>query len=462
MSSHCLPNGFLGTGELAVPNISGSTLTVFNPPSGLRRGVFVLYHGLTQAYPVTAPFPVTDSYSSIGSAMFNTICANLAYDGWVVLVPPNQEDPNLISPYSGIYTDVQNDSGYGARWLTSTLHTFDHIRQYILNTYGNWPICVGGFSRGGWTSLVVAANRQSQLGGYFAHCPATYWENINTAYTPGYQFGNLNWSGADLGVTLLNTVTIPGMVGYGTGDVAVMYGGSSTVATNGINTGSGFNSTPAAAGSVTGLQVSTGSLNFNAGPLKITVVTSTGVACYTATYSAGVLTTTWIAGTGTVSVGAAVVQSSTDLMIYNAITAGQPVTRMSTTESHSLGVTDAGAYYTGSPTNASAFTGSQTLAITSTQAANSGSSPQYLISTKCAIMGTDGKWYAITFSTTSGSNLTNVTISTTPVGGGSGTGAIATNAPICNTGTAITGGYSNMSYPYWVNQTLDPSFPKTY
>ena len=54
-------------------------------------------------------------------------------------------------------------------------------------------------------------------------------------------------------------------------------------------------------------------------------------------------------------------------------------------------------------------------------------------------------------------NLTGVTI-TGPTGGAT----VATNAMICNTGTAITGGYSDMAIPYWVNTVIDPSYPKTY
>ena len=35
MASHCLSSGQLGTNELPVPNISGATITTFNPPTGM-------------------------------------------------------------------------------------------------------------------------------------------------------------------------------------------------------------------------------------------------------------------------------------------------------------------------------------------------------------------------------------------------------------------------------------------
>jgi len=77
-----------------------------------------------------------------------------------------------------------------------------------------------------------------------------------------------------------------------------------------------------------------------------------------------------------------------------------------------------------------------------------------LISTKCSIMDSTGTWHVVTFSGSTSPNLTGASIA--------GTGTINAGAPIVNTGTAITGGFSNQSYPYWVSQTLDGTYPKTF
>ena len=97
------------------------------------------------------------------------------------------------------------------------------------------------------------------------------------------------------------------------------------------------------------------------------------------------------------------------------------------------------------------------------QAATPLGATQGLLAGACAIQATAtvggaAIWCPITvIGGIASPNLTGVTI-TGPTGGAS----VATNAMICNTGTAITGGYTNMSIPYWVNTVIDPSYPKTY
>jgi hypothetical protein len=459
MATHCLTNGFLGTGELPCCGINGATITTFNPPSGtLRRGVCVYFHGLyVSPVQFPLPVPVTDSYNAAGSGFANSLCTNLANDGWVVLAVPAQEDTYVGVPSGGIYNDVLNDSTYGARYNTSTLHVWTHIYTYIQQTYGvNWPILMAGFSLGGWRATNIAQAYASQIIGCFSHQPASVFETVRAAYTPGYQFGNLNWSGANDNSTELNTVSDPIMIGYSTGDTAVWYGGNSTVATiNGATTA-------LAAASVTDLTVSGGNTNFNASSGSQLLVTglvggtSQGRATYTYTgYSAGAFTgLSLIAGSGTVGVGALAVQSYIDTFITNGVAKGRAITRNQGTEVHGLGVTDSGAYYAGTATTISAINTATTLQITATQASANATANQYLTSGACAIQDTAGVWHPLTFTGTTSPNLTGVVIS--------GSGSIAAQAPICNTGTAITGGTSFMSYPYWVSTVIDPNYPKVY
>ena len=457
-ATHCLPNGYLGTKELPVCNVSGGSIATFNPPAGVgqRRGVVVFFSGLYIApVAVCAPPVLADAFSGLGSTYAASLANNLATDGWIVLAVPAQEDSFSGVPTGGIYTDMQNDTGYGARYLASTLHVWDHVYQYIQQTYGSVPIIVCGTSLGGWRTLQVAANRTSQIVGYFAHDPVTIWETVWNAYTPGYTFGTLNFSGADIGPTFLAGVTVPGMVGYGTIDNAVYWGGNSTLATVNGST------TPVAIGSVTALTVAGGSVNFlNSANGFITVTgltggTSQGRATlkYTA-YSAGAFTgVTLVGGSGTLPVGAGVLQSNTDSILLNNTT----ITRMSTGQPHSLGVTDSGAYYAGTATTIASINTATTLQITggtNGQAAAAAIPAQYLISGACAIQDTAGVWHPFTFGGTSSPNLTTVVVS--------GSGSIAAGAPICNTGSVISGGFSNMSYPYWVNTVLDPKYPRNF
>jgi hypothetical protein len=359
--------------------------------------------------------------------------------------------------------DVANDSGYGARYQASTLHTWDHVYQYVQQTYGNWPIIMGGNSMGGWRATTIAQARPQQLVGIFSHQPASVFETVSSAYV-GSTFATTNWSGMDDIATELNSISCPALVGYSPNDSAATAGGNSVVATiNGSTTG-------VAAASVTSLTVSGGSTNFytaGSGTILLTGLTGgTGSmanrATYTYTsYSAGSFTgLTYLAGSGTVGVGAAAVQSYVDDICTNAVSAGKSVTRNAGTDLHGLSLGFTGAYYTGTGITLSAGSNTGlTVPITAAQAQTPLGAPQGLIAGACAVQDTTGTWRPITaIGGISSPNLTGVTIT----GPGSGTATIANGAPICNTGTAITGGYSNMSIPYWVNTVIDPSYPRTY
>ena len=442
--THCLTLGYLGTAELPCCNISGATITVTNPPAGtLRRGVCVMFHGLylaAQAVPV--PPALYDTYSPFGSLYSLTQAANLATDGWVVINVPAPEDAYNGVPGTGVYNDVAADVNNGGRWLQTNLHAWDHVYQYIQNTYGNWPIMVVGESLGGWRALEIAINRTSQIVGYVASQPATIFETVGTLYTTPSNFGLLNWSGADLGPSALNAVTIPGMVQYSTVDTAVWWAGNTTA-------------TSLVAGTLT-LASTTG---FEAaGNVLLTGLTGgTGrqVLAYTAVAGATLTGCTVVSGSGTIAAGVSVAQqSTTDAMITAGQVAGKPITRISAASPHGLNLDQTGAYYAGATTTIAALNTLTTVQMTTAQAATPFASTQGLISGASAIQDTTGVWHALTFTGIASPNLTGAAIA--------GSGSIATGAPICNTGTAITGGFSNQSIPYWVNTVLGPTYPKRY
>ena len=469
MATHCLPNGYLGTNELAVPNISAATMTAYNPVSGLRRGVIVYHHGLlftTQSTPYPAGNQFVDAYSGFGSTFEKTLMANLAYDGWVVLVVPAAEDNYPAIPANGVQADVLADSANGLRYQNSTLHTWDHVYQYIQQTYGNWPIIAAGTSLGGWRSTTIAQYRPQQIVGSFSHQPVSVFENANN-YATG--FSALNFSGMDDSATELNNVSGPTLVGYSNNDTAVWQGGNSTVATiNGATTA-------VAAASVTSMTVSGGSTAFNA-PLSTGYILVTGLtggtglqagrAVYSYTgYSAGAFTgmtyqtpnAAYTGTPGTVGVGAVAIQSYVDTFCTNAVSAGKSITRNSGTDPHGMSLVYSGAYYNGTATTISAINTATTLAITSAQASTPTSDANQSLptgATACAIMDTSGVWHDLTYTGITTPNLTGVSIA--------GSGSIGNGAPIVSKGTAITGGFSKQSIPYWVSQNISSSYPKAY
>ena len=446
--THCLPNGQLGTSELPCCNISGATITVTNPPAGtLRRGVCVMFHGLyltAQAVPV--PPALVDAYGPFGSVYSLTQAANLANDGWVVLNVPAPEDAYNGVPGTGVYNDVAADVNNGGRWVQTNLHAWDHVYQYIQNTYGNWPIMVVGNSLGGWRALQIAINRTTQIVGYVSSEPATIFETVGLTYTTPNDFAVINWSGANIGPTALNTISIPGMVGYSTVDTAVGWGLNTTA-------------TSLVAGTLT-VASTAGSLSAALGSQRVLLTGLTGgtgrqVLQYTGQSATQFTGCTVVSGSGTINPGVTVCQQSTsDAMITAGQVAGKPITRQSSAGPHGTVLNDSGAYYAGATTTIAALNTLTTVQITANQAATPFGSSQGLISGASAIQDTTGVWHALTFTGIASPNLTGAAIA--------GSGSIATGAPICNTGTAITGGFSNQGIPYWVNTVLSPTYPKRY
>lgn len=224
IATHCLPNDVLGTDEVPVPNISANTVLTLTPVGGVGlgniRGVVVICHGLDQTTQ-TIPHPLVDAPGGFLPNLFRTLANNLVLDGWLCIQPIYQEDNHRVSPVYGIFTDMQNDATFGARYLASALHWWDHVVIYIHKTYGEWPIVPFGFSEGGWHALTMAANRTSDIVAYGAHCPWTIGSTLSTTFTPGFNFGSLNTTGFDTTTTQVNDVDLPGVIGYGTNDTAV-------------------------------------------------------------------------------------------------------------------------------------------------------------------------------------------------------------------------------------------------
>src|SRR5262249_51409336 len=146
---------------------------------------------------------------------------DLFNDGWVVIQPQYAENLSPGLPQSAIYTDVSNDTGHGARYLAQTLHWWDHIVAWIKTTYGNWPIVVFGFSWGGLKAFQIAANRTSTITAYASHHAATVLSSIPSAVTSPADFTGISTAGLDTTSTMLNSVTVPGAIGWGTSDTVV-------------------------------------------------------------------------------------------------------------------------------------------------------------------------------------------------------------------------------------------------
>jgi hypothetical protein len=167
VSSHC--DEILGTAELPVPNVPGGIPVMV--PSGAKRGVVVLFHGLSLVN-VGYPYPLNNSTS--GDTVLNLSLANdLVADGWVVMFPVELGDGHYSGVQNtGIVADVTNDTGQGSRWMANTMRLWDHCQGYANQQFGNWPMVPFGTSLGGWHALQVAVNRTSTIAAYGAHVAA--------------------------------------------------------------------------------------------------------------------------------------------------------------------------------------------------------------------------------------------------------------------------------------------------
>jgi hypothetical protein len=305
--------------------------------------------------------------------------------------------------------------------------------NYIHTTYGNMPIVPMGVSMGGWSCLQIVANRASTLTGYMCQCPATIISNIGPTFWLPAVVAGLNTTGMDISPTQLNSTTIPGIVGYGTADEAVGYGGNTTVA-------SGSNGV--AASSVSTLHVASSS-NFLASGSLVQVqglTGGTGSAWYEINGTGtGTLTgCSLFAGSGTLTTGCVVVQSQILSVISNGQGAGSPITVNATTDIHGFTGTSAAHSYTavsgtlnqtGSPLNVNKSTSGETT-------------------TGVMYLTHNGGTYAVSYTNISGSTFTGCTIA-------SGTITVTNgDAVVAHSDAAIFAAY--------VTSTLDPLCPKAF
>lgn len=187
---------------------------------GSKRGVVVLLHGLVGK---TRPMPLQIlDVGGIIPEFVLTFSNALAANGWEVIQPTFAEDWAVGDPSQAIQTDVTVDTGHGARYLAQTLHWWDHVIAYIAQHYGpTWPIVPFGISWGGWHALQIAANKQPSILAYGAHAPVTVLSALSPTFSTPADYSALDTSGLDAGSTILNAMTKPGILGWGTADAAV-------------------------------------------------------------------------------------------------------------------------------------------------------------------------------------------------------------------------------------------------
>jgi hypothetical protein len=189
-------------------------------------------HGFqTLVQPV--PFPAPTDTTVFLPTYFATLAADLVTDGWVVIWPllPGDGVGNL-SQVQAVYNDIASDPGRGERHLNCRLRWWDHAVPWIYANYGpTWPIVPIGFSDGGMIVLQIASQRQSTIAAYCAHHPGINPANFNPAFTSPVNFGSIDTSGLVVPTNALNSVTVPGMLGWGTVDTAVDYPNSGDLLT---------------------------------------------------------------------------------------------------------------------------------------------------------------------------------------------------------------------------------------
>lgn len=211
--THCLPTGSLATGQLPTNPIPGQgSLTV--PAGGIGhgsiRGVVVYGHGWNES---AAAF-------GGGETLIQNFLNALVTDGWIVLNASYPEDNYAANPgaftgnanSTGTALDFTNDSGDGARYLATWLHTWDHIVLWIQKTYGaTIPIVAFGVSWGGWHTIQVALNKASSIVAWGVHIPVVVISDLTQIITIPYNWATINTTGADV-------TTLQG-IGNGSGGV---------------------------------------------------------------------------------------------------------------------------------------------------------------------------------------------------------------------------------------------------
>jgi hypothetical protein len=222
VDTHCLPTGPpVAAAQVPVTPVNSGNTTIVDATGGAghRRGIFVFLHASTRT-DLVRPYPVTNI---IGEA-YATFQASLNADGWIFVFPVTTFDSSVNGAaytISNQENDCAADAGNGSRQLNTVLLWWDHMTNYLAGLYGaGRPTLVGGFSLGAWMATAIALGRTSSLVGWIAHCQATVWSNLNTV---GLNFP-ANTSGMDLSATALNSITIPGIIGWDKADGTVGWG----------------------------------------------------------------------------------------------------------------------------------------------------------------------------------------------------------------------------------------------
>jgi dienelactone hydrolase len=214
VKTHCLPTGSLQTSELPVANVSTAGLNVVLPSPGIGacavRGVAVMLHGIIGNYSMP-----TNLYDQANNTTFWNLAQGLNTDGWITIWPQYQEASALQNnDAAAIRTAIGADPTFGANYLADWLHLWDHILIWIQQNYGTKiPVMPVGISWGGWHTLQLAQNRQSQIVGYVCHIPVTVLSALSV-----FAWNTITTTGADLSTTCLNKVYKPGIAGWGTND----------------------------------------------------------------------------------------------------------------------------------------------------------------------------------------------------------------------------------------------------
>jgi hypothetical protein len=413
---------------------------VILPPGGLGgghcRGVVVAGSGLQQSIVAagigppsgTATFPGSpvDSVAGFLPNFVNLFLQLLLNDGWAIVsyTYPEAAAPmfgyplngkggngssNTPAPSQALWRDISTDTGFGKRYLTTTTQMYKHVVDFcngllnpvvggVVNYAKPVPIVPWGFSWGGYHALQFAAQMWQYIVGYAAHCPATVlsWTgSVNNDWVYNPSFNGTNTSGLDLHQHSLDDLGTSWL----TGDLIP---GMATYGTSDDAVGWGIPGEGTA-------------------PLE--------------TYGSHPF-------------------SNLDLMIVNALAAGQPIMRNQTNDNHVYTWSDAGSFYTTTgPTALSSFTGTQTLPVYNDTGENM---PNQMVSGQTAVLGSDGVWHEFTFGGTSGGvEFTDVTVLSP------GSATISLGAPVCGTGNGLAGG-NPFSEFYWFSTNMDPICPKQY
>jgi hypothetical protein len=213
-------------------NLTPSTVAVAAGAPATPTGVCVFFHP-SQALDVPLPYTVPAQVPQ-GIAVQNFATAAAA-SGWVTLYPPYPSDRSNGPTQSGaneatMHADCVGASDTGQTFVDESMVAWDHMALYSNVQYPGLPLVVCGFSLGSWMALEIAKNRTSSIIGYAGIAVPTIWETVNT--TPS--FGDLSPTPLqmDMSGTFLSGVTLPGWIGWQTGDTVVGYSTTSSPPSN--------------------------------------------------------------------------------------------------------------------------------------------------------------------------------------------------------------------------------------